>query len=134
MLAEVENKLTQSLLKLEQYRTTSSNLEKDIEENTKSMNDQGFALSEIDSELKKLLIDIQNKTRQIDLENKQLETLQKKCEVSVKPRKTMINGGGCTFYATSLLINILSMIIGIGGGCKTHWKDFCKNICSPDAR
>lgn len=81
MLVEVENNLTQALLKLEQYRTASSNLEKDIKDNTKYMNSQGLALSIIDSELKKLSIDIQNKSRQIDLENKHLETLKKKSDV-----------------------------------------------------
>jgi hypothetical protein len=70
--------LSQSLLKLEQYRTTSSNLENDIEKNTTFLNDLGFALSTLDSELKKLYIDIQNKSKQIDLENKQMETIKKK--------------------------------------------------------
>lgn len=83
MLVEVENNLTQALLKLEQYRTASSNLEKNIEDNTKCMNSQGFALSIIDSELKKLHIDIQNKSRQIDQENKHLETLKKKSDVCI---------------------------------------------------
>lgn len=81
MLVEVENNLTQALLKLEQYRTACSNLEKDIEENTKCMNSQGFTISIFDTELKKLHIDIQNKSRQIDLENKRLETLKKKSDV-----------------------------------------------------
>ncbi|XP_026805557.1 uncharacterized protein LOC113548720 [Rhopalosiphum maidis] len=44
VLVEVENNLSKSLLKLEQYRTTSSNLEHDIEENTKYLNDQGYDL------------------------------------------------------------------------------------------
>uniref|UniRef100_A0A2S2Q421 Coiled-coil domain-containing protein n=1 Tax=Sipha flava TaxID=143950 RepID=A0A2S2Q421_9HEMI len=78
ILVGFENNLSQSLLKLEQYRTTSSNLENDIEKNTTFLNDLGFALSTLDSELKKLYIDIQNKSKQIDLENKQMETIKKK--------------------------------------------------------
>lgn len=70
--------MSQLLLKLEQYCTTSSNLENDIQKNTKFLNDQGLTLSTLDSELKKLYIDIQNKSKQIDLENKQMENLKKK--------------------------------------------------------
>ncbi|KAE9542832.1 hypothetical protein AGLY_002743 [Aphis glycines] len=77
LLVEVENNLSKALLKLEQCRTTSSNLEQDIEENTKYLNDQGFALTTLDSELKKIYSEIQNKTKQIDLENKQLEIVKK---------------------------------------------------------
>lgn len=84
MLVGIENNLTRALLKLEQYRSTSLNLEKEIEVNTKCMNDQVLALSIIDSELKKLHIDIQNKSKQIDLENKQLETLKKKSDVPIQ--------------------------------------------------
>ncbi|XP_025204479.1 coiled-coil domain-containing protein 40-like [Melanaphis sacchari] len=62
---------------LDQITSVYSNLEQDIEKNTKYLNDQGFALSSLDSELKKLYIEIQNKTKQIDLENKQLEMIKK---------------------------------------------------------
>jgi len=48
-----------------------------MEENTKYLNDQGLILSTLDNEMKKLYIDIQNKSRQIDLENKKMETLKK---------------------------------------------------------
>lgn len=78
----VENNLSQALLKLEQYRNTISNLEKDINENTKHLNDRGLTLSVLSVELKKLYIDIQNKSRQIDLENKKMETLKKKQDAS----------------------------------------------------
>lgn len=81
MLVEVENNLAQALFKLEQYRTTSTNLEKDIEENNKFMNNHELVLSAMNSELRKLLTDIQYKSRNIDKENKHLETLQKKCDV-----------------------------------------------------
>lgn len=84
MLVEVENNLSQVLFKLEQYRETNSNLEKDIEENIKYINNQEFALSVMDSEQKKLQIDIQNTSKKIDLENKNLETLSKKCDVCLK--------------------------------------------------
>eukprot|EP00102_Acyrthosiphon_pisum_P020925 XP_016658135.1 PREDICTED: coiled-coil domain-containing protein 40 [Acyrthosiphon pisum] len=77
LLVGVENNLSKTLLKLEQCRTTSFNLEQDIVENTKYLNDQGFALSALDSELKKLYTEIQNKTKHIDLENKQLEIVKK---------------------------------------------------------
>lgn len=73
----VENSLSKSLLQLEQCCTTSFNLELNIEKNTKYLNDQGFALSALDSELKKLYTEIQNKTKHIDLENKQLEIVKK---------------------------------------------------------
>lgn len=76
--------MSQILLKLEQFRTTSSNLENDLEENTKYLNNQGFTLSVLDSELKKLYTEMQNKLRQIDLENKQLETVKKRHNVSIK--------------------------------------------------
>jgi len=76
--------LSHALLKLEQYRTTSSNLEKDIEVNTQHLNYQGLTLSMLNNELKKLYTDIQNKSRQIDLENKQLQTVKKKQEASKK--------------------------------------------------
>lgn len=78
----VENNLSHSLLKLEQYRTTISNIEKDVEENIKNLNNQGYALSALDFELKKLYTEIQNKSRQIDLENNQLETIKKRYEAS----------------------------------------------------
>ncbi|VVC28629.1 Hypothetical protein CINCED_3A025872 [Cinara cedri] len=80
VLVEAENNLSQVLLKLEQYRNTSFNLEKDIKENTKYLNDQGFVLSALDSELNKIYTEIKNKSRQIDLENKKLETMKKKLE------------------------------------------------------
>lgn len=73
----VENNLSKALLKLEQCRTTSFNLEQDIVENTKYLNNQGLALSALDSELKKMYAEIQNKTKHIDLENKQLEIAKK---------------------------------------------------------
>jgi len=63
-------------------------LEQDIVENTKYLNDQGFALSALDSELKKLYTEIQNKTKHIDLENKQLEIVQKLHDAS---QKNLIN-------------------------------------------
>lgn len=72
------------MLKLEQYRTTSSNLEKDIEGNTKYLNDQGLNLSVLKSELKKLYTEIQNKSNQIDFENKKLENVKKRQNVSQK--------------------------------------------------
>ncbi|XP_022161075.1 kinetochore protein SLK19-like [Myzus persicae] len=77
LLVEVENNLSKELLKLEQCRTTSFNLEQDIVENTKYLNDKGLVLSTLDSELKKLYTEIQNKTKHIDLENKQLEVVKK---------------------------------------------------------
>lgn len=83
MLVGVENNLSQVLFKLEQYRETNSNLEKDIEENIKCINNQEFALSAMDSEQKKLHIDIQNTLKKIDLENKLLENLKKQSEVSL---------------------------------------------------
>lgn len=48
------------------------------------MNDQGLALSALDSELKKWYTEIQNKTKHIDLENKQLEMVKKLHDVSQK--------------------------------------------------
>lgn len=84
MLVEVENNLSQILFKLEQYRETNSNLEKDIEENIKCINNQEFALTAMDSEQKKLKIDIKNTSKKIDLENKHLEILKKKCDVCLR--------------------------------------------------
>jgi len=46
------------------------------------LNDQGLSLSLLDNEMKKLYIDIQSKSNQIDLENKKIETLKKKQDVS----------------------------------------------------
>lgn len=82
MLVGFENNLSRSLLKLEQYRTTCSNLENDVEKNSTFLNDLGFDLSTLDSELKKLYADIQNKSKQIDLENKHIETLKKRQDAS----------------------------------------------------
>lgn len=56
-------------------------MEKDIEENTKYLNDQGIVLSTLDSELKKVFTEIHIKSKQIDLENKQLDRLKNKQEV-----------------------------------------------------
>lgn len=68
-------------MKLEQCRTTSFSMEKDIEDNTKYLNDQGLVLSALDSELKKIFTEIHIKSKQIDLENKQLDRLKNKQEV-----------------------------------------------------
>lgn len=84
ILVEVENSLSLTLLKLEQCRTTSTNLENNLEENTKYLKNQGFIVSTLNFELKKLYTEIQNKSRQIDLENKQLETVKKRHNVSKK--------------------------------------------------
>lgn len=81
MLVEIENNLSQALLKLEQYRTTSFNLEKDIEENNKYLTGQVCTISECDFEFKKILADIQYKLRQIDIETKQLEIVKKRHDV-----------------------------------------------------
>lgn len=73
-------------MKLEQHRTTTFNLEKEIEQNTKHLNNQELTISTLDSELKKLYTDIKNKSKQNDLENKQLEAAKKRNEVNLKIR------------------------------------------------
>lgn len=57
-------------------------MENDIENNTKYLNDQGFILSTLDSELKKIYSEIQNKSRQIDEENKQLDLVKNRQDAS----------------------------------------------------
>lgn len=74
--------MSRSLLRLEQYRTTCLNLENDVEKNTTILNDLGFSLSTLDTELKKLYSDIQSKSKQIDLENKKIESLKKRQDAS----------------------------------------------------
>lgn len=69
-------------MNLEQYRNTSYNLETSLEENTKYLNDQNFNLSTLGSELKKLNSEIQNKSNQINFENKQMENVKKKQNAS----------------------------------------------------
>lgn len=81
MLNGIENNLSQSLLKLEQYCMTSSNLEKDVEKDTKYLINQGAVIFELNSELKKLHTNIECRSRQIELETKKLETIKKKCDV-----------------------------------------------------
>ncbi|VVC24084.1 Hypothetical protein CINCED_3A023271 [Cinara cedri] len=76
LLVGIEKNLSEAILKLEQFRNTSYNLEKNIEENTKRLNEGEIALSALDSELKKIYTEIRNKTRQIDTESKQLETFK----------------------------------------------------------
>lgn len=77
-----ENNLAQALLKLEQYNTTSSNLQKDLEENNKYLNKQELTISILNSELNKLYIDIHIKSNQIDAENKQLDIAKKRQKAS----------------------------------------------------
>lgn len=57
-------------------------MENDIEKNTKYLNDQAFALSTLDSELKKIYSEIQNKSRQIDEENKHLDLIKNRQDAS----------------------------------------------------
>lgn len=78
----VENNLSQALLKAEQYRSTISNMENAVRENIKYLDNQNIIISASNSELKKLYTEIQNKLKQIDSENKQLETLKKRHDVS----------------------------------------------------
>lgn len=52
-----------------------------MEENTKYLNAQELVLSTLDSELKKIFTEIHIKSRQIDLENKQLDRIKNKQEV-----------------------------------------------------
>lgn len=78
----LENNLSQSLSKLEQYRTSYINLEQFIEKNNKDLDDQQSFLSALDSELKKLFAEIHSKSRQIDIENKHFEVIKNRNEVS----------------------------------------------------
>lgn len=76
ILIGVENNLSRALLKVEQYRSFISNTENAIEENFKQLKNNKFILSTSNSELKKLYAEIQNKFKQIESENKQLEALK----------------------------------------------------------
>lgn len=55
-----------------------------MEKHTKYLNNQEFTISTLDSELKKLYTEIKNKSKQNDLENKQLEAAKKRNEANIK--------------------------------------------------
>lgn len=82
MLVGHEKIFGQAKLQLEQYRATSSNIMNDIDKSTKCLNGQEFILSTLNSELKKLDLEIHNKSDSIYLKDKKLTSLKKKEEVS----------------------------------------------------
>lgn len=82
MLVKTEIDLSLDKTKLEQYCSTIYNLEQQIEEQTKDLNNQELYISTLDSELNKLYTDIQIKSIAIESESKQLESLKIKHEVS----------------------------------------------------
>lgn len=79
------------MLKLEQCRASSLNLEKDVEVNTKYLNDKAVVISKLNSEQKKLYDEIKKKSRQIDLEKKQLETVKRRSIVRYEKKMYLIN-------------------------------------------
>ncbi|XP_050424677.1 putative leucine-rich repeat-containing protein DDB_G0290503 [Adelges cooleyi] len=78
MLVQSENSLSQILLKSEQYRSLITNLEKEIDKNTKIMKEKGQVMIDLESELNKLYSEIERKSRQVDVETKHLEAVKKK--------------------------------------------------------
>ncbi|KAL4090962.1 hypothetical protein QTP88_025714 [Uroleucon formosanum] len=81
VLVKIENDVCVDQIKLKQHRTTTYNLEKQIKELNKDINNQNLYISTLDTELKKLYTDVQLKSNMIELEFKELESLKKKREV-----------------------------------------------------
>ncbi|XP_060851664.1 coiled-coil domain-containing protein 40-like [Rhopalosiphum padi] len=81
LLVKIENDVCLDQIKLKQYRTTTYNLENQIKELTKDLDQQDLYIATLDSKLKKLGTDIQIKSNMIELESKELELLKKKHEV-----------------------------------------------------
>lgn len=82
LLVSTENNLSRALLKLEQYNSTSSNLEKSIEENNNHLKEQQSVISKLNSELNTLYNEIQNKSNLIDSVDKQLVIVKKRQKAS----------------------------------------------------
>ncbi|CAH1737113.1 unnamed protein product [Aphis gossypii] len=81
ILVKIENDVCLDQIKLKQYRITTYNLEKQIKELTKDLDQQDLNIDTLDSKLKQLYTDIQIKSNMIELESKELESLKKKHEV-----------------------------------------------------